>query len=102
MTTASLKRTSIVLEKVKQMPLPTGDFMFEIKIEERENKWIVNGIIDGVAHRSEDYPPMYMTPTADLDFSSKKNALAFARELSDVLIERGGQEEAYTTRLLRN
>lgn len=92
-----------VLEEIRHMHLPENDDLFSLEIRGEEECWKITGIVDPFAHRIEDgdpYPVMCMLPLHDLEFSSKEEALDFARKIHDILVERGKRPEISTVRLL--
>lgn len=85
------------------MPLPEDENLFSLEICVKEGCWQVKGIVGPFArriHGEEPYPVLCVPPLYDLEFSSREEALNFARKVHDILVERDKGPEATTTRLL--
>lgn len=105
MPSTSRQDIELVLEKIRQMPLPEDEHVFSLRLHEEGNGWRVRGVVGPFAHTVADghpIPSLCMLPLSDLEFSSEKQALDFAHEIHDILLERGKGPDGPTFHLLGN
>jgi hypothetical protein len=103
MYTTTSQQIDWALEKVRSMALPEDEDLFSLKIREKEGCWQVSGVVSPFAHRVEEgepYPVMCLLPLYEVEFSSREEALDFTRKVNDILVKRGKEAEAFTSRLL--
>lgn len=87
------------------MPLPEEEKLFALHIDGSGSSWRVRGVVGPFAHVIPDgHPVPVMCPLhlSDAEFSSREEALDFAKEVHDALVERGKQPEVSTYHLLES
>lgn len=100
---ATAQHIEMALEKIRSMDLPEDEHVFDLNLHERNGVWDVTGVVGPYARTIPDghpYPVLCMIHSMDLTFSSKEEALDYARKVHDILVERGKGPDAPTARLL--
>ena len=90
--TSESKKIELALEEIRNMALPADEEVFEIDVYKNIDNWIVDAVIGPFARATqpgEPYASSCIIPSFDLIFSSEKEALVYARQVNDILIERG-------------
>ena len=102
MTAVNAKQIESALEEISRMPLPENETVFAIDLHEREGHWQVGAVISPFASASPDYPSKCVLPTFDFDFLTREEALKYAQDVGNILVDRGKDPDGPTASLLES